>query len=219
MKKVLLTVALVACSIQASFACMITVVPYCIEPSSQKVMVLLGRKVSARELSPRARSTFGGDFCAGVWVLPQARRIFMWDDPVEFACQMFNKKTLYSFARAIIDNYPSSPHASRRDPFAGYSCFIPDDQETVVSHARLEAQRECSEGGAYAEFVVASREGEAACGESSESCEAVSFGVGGGSSSEPAVVTSFKNEFDREIAGVMKEQWQQTPTLQINGNC
>lgn len=182
MKKIFMTVVIAACLFQTSFAQIITVVPYYVEPTHGKVMVLLGRKASSRGvLSPRARALVRGDFRDGIWSLPQTMSIFAWEDPLAFACDLFNKKTLYSFARAIVDSYPNSPHASRRDPLAGYSCFIPDDSETIFAQGVLEGRRECVDGGAYDALT-------------------------------------HKKDFDDAVAGLLKEQWQQTPPLHINRN-
>lgn len=159
MKKIVLTGLFVVGMVGLSAKTSVSVIPYSTDPESGKLIILLGQDVYAKSaLSLRQRRQMRCEMEAthcrttlypGVWAVPHAFDLPEVPTLLDFGVELFNKMTMYCFARAIIDEYPGSPKSSPKEPMAGLSGFIADAAVDAAESGLAEGQREFGGEGAY----------------------------------------------------------------------
>lgn len=183
MKKLLIMSCVGIFSIGLCVAELITVIPYGVNPSTARVVVLLGNDVYAVSVG---HSWMQKNLSTGVWSLPRTRtgNIFSWKSDIDVAAEMFNQRTVYAFARALVDDYAESPKSSCGDPCAGYSRFIPGTLPVDIGdQAEAELVEEWGDDGSYGTNSVNGKKG------------------------------SMKEILDETVKGVIEKQFHDTPLL------
>ncbi len=131
-----LLICLFGCFMAGASAGSVTIIPYGIDPVTDKMCILLGQDFCQKDVpSPRRKASLATVAHKGLWLFPQVNYMFSTKDRLDIAAEIFNQKTVYCFARVLLGE--------------GYSCLVPDADE--IASGRDEGVLDCNDGGAYSD--------------------------------------------------------------------